>query len=82
MSQNYLSSTDFARAVGVSVPTIQRWDIEGRLIPVKRTISGRRLYSQEQLEAFLAEDYNNPLLKGKLSTGVSNSKAGDKDGSI
>lgn len=81
MSKDYLSSSDFARAVGVSVPTIQRWDIEGRLIPVKRTISGRRLYSHEQLEVFLAEDYDNPILKGKQSNGVSNSKAGGKDGS-
>lgn len=61
----FYSSIDFARAVGVSVTTVHRWDDEGKVVPVKRSISGRRQYSEEQVQAYLNEDYSNPVLKGK-----------------
>jgi predicted site-specific integrase-resolvase len=37
------------RRLGVSVKTLQRWDCEGRLVPIARSAGGRRLYSQSQL---------------------------------
>ncbi|WP_242031205.1 zinc ribbon domain-containing protein, partial [Anabaena sp. FACHB-1237] len=34
---------EFAKKIGVSVKTLQRWDVEGKL-PAKRTLSGHRFY--------------------------------------
>jgi len=50
------SVTQFAKQVGVSVKTLQRWDREGRL-KAKRTLSGRRYYD----EADLARALNLPM---------------------
>jgi putative resolvase len=46
------SVTTFAKQIGVSVKTLQRWDREGKL-PAKRTVSGRRYYSEEDLAVAL-----------------------------
>ena len=46
------SVTIFAKQIGVSVKTLQRWDREGKL-PAKRTVSGRRYYSEEDLAVAL-----------------------------
>jgi putative resolvase len=46
------SVTTFAKHIGVSVKTLQRWDREGKL-PAKRTVSGRRYYSEEDLAVAL-----------------------------
>lgn len=44
--------TEFAKCIGVSVKTLQRWDREGRLKPL-RSPSNRRMYTHEHLaEAF------------------------------
>ena len=42
-----------AKLLGVSVKTLQRWEREGRLIPVARTDSNRRLYTELQLREFI-----------------------------
>ena len=42
----------FARRVGVSVKTIQKWDRLG-ILPAKRTITNRRYYTDEELAAAL-----------------------------
>jgi len=42
------SVAQFAKQVGVSVKTLQRWDREGRL-NAKRTVSGRRYYDETDL---------------------------------
>lgn len=42
-----------AKLLGVSVKTLQRWEREGRLIPVARTDSNRRLYTEDQLREFI-----------------------------
>ena len=39
---------EFAKKIGVSVKTLQRWDVEGRL-PAKRTLSGHRFYTEDDL---------------------------------
>lgn len=61
----YYTSTDFAKAIGVSKSTVIAWDKKGIIVPAKRTITGRRLYSQEQLQAYMHEEYDSPILKEK-----------------
>ena len=46
------SVAQFAKQVGVSVKTLQRWDREGRL-KAKRTLSGRRYYNEADLATAL-----------------------------
>lgn len=46
------SVAQFAKQVGVSVKTLQRWDREGRL-EAKRTLSGRRYYTEADLATAL-----------------------------
>jgi putative resolvase len=57
------SVAQFAKQVGVSVKTLQRWDREGRLI-AKRTVTGRRYYD----EADLAIALNLPQRPGARRT--------------
>jgi predicted site-specific integrase-resolvase len=57
------SVAQFAKQVGVSVKTLQRWDREGRL-KAKRTLSGRRYYN----EADLATALNLPKLPAARRT--------------
>jgi hypothetical protein len=40
-----------SKILGVSIDTLRRWDVSGRLTPIK-TPGGTRLYSQYQLEIF------------------------------
>ncbi|MBK1647301.1 MerR family transcriptional regulator, partial [Rhabdochromatium marinum] len=42
--KNTISTGKAAKLLGVTVKTVQRWEREGRLIPVARTDSNRRLY--------------------------------------
>ena len=42
-----------AKLLGTTVKTLQRWEREGRLVPVARTASNRRRYTEAQLRAFL-----------------------------
>jgi len=42
-----------ARRLGVTVKTMQRWEREGRLIPVARSQSNQRLYTESQLAVFI-----------------------------
>jgi len=60
-----MTTTQFANAIGLSVATLHTYDREGTLVPARKTPKGRRLYSQEQLQAFLDQDYNNPVLTGR-----------------
>ncbi|GHO79131.1 hypothetical protein KSD_69230 [Ktedonobacter sp. SOSP1-85] len=46
------SVAQFAKQIGVSVKTLQRWDREGRLT-AKRTVSGRRYYDEADLATAL-----------------------------
>lgn len=46
------SVAQFAKQVGVSVKTLQRWDREGRL-KANRTVSGRRYYDEADLATAL-----------------------------
>lgn len=48
-----MSTGKAANLLGVSVKTLQRWEREGRLIPVARTDSNRRLYTEAQIREFI-----------------------------
>jgi len=45
---NTYSVSEFSKIVGVSVKTLQRWDREKKLIPL-RSLSNRRVYTEEHL---------------------------------
>jgi excisionase family DNA binding protein len=51
--ENTMSTGKAAKLLGVTVKTLQRWEREGRLIPVARTDSNRRLYTESRLREFL-----------------------------
>lgn len=51
--ENTISTGKAAKLLGVSVKTLQRWEREGRLIPVARTDSNRRLYTESQIREFI-----------------------------
>ncbi|PLS67369.1 MAG: IS607 family transposase [Cyanobacteria bacterium M5B4] len=51
--ESTMSTGKAAKLLGVSVKTLQRWEREGRLMPVARTDSNRRLYTEAQLRKFI-----------------------------
>lgn len=55
--------TEFAKKIGYSVKTLQRWDRENILKPENRTKTNRRLYSEKQLNEFIS---NNSMSKRKI----------------
>ena len=50
----------FAKRIGVSVKTIQKWDRLG-ILPAKRTITNRRYYTDEDLGAALRLERVSPV---------------------
>jgi excisionase family DNA binding protein len=55
-----LTIGEAARVLGVTVKTLQRWDRKGRLVPVSRTCTNRRVYTLAQVRAFqgLPDDFD------------------------
>jgi predicted site-specific integrase-resolvase len=51
--ENTITTGKAAKLLGVTVKTMQRWEREGRLIPIARTDSNRRLYTVSQLREFI-----------------------------
>ena len=51
--ENTVTTEKAAKLLGVLVKTLQRWEREGRLIPVARTDSNRRLYTETQIREFI-----------------------------
>jgi len=60
-----MTSKQFGDIIGVSVTTLSNWEKKGILVPSMTTPTGRRVYTQEQVDAYLAQDFNNPILTGK-----------------
>jgi putative resolvase len=53
----WYSVGQFAKLVGVTDQTIRNWDKSGILKPARRLVSGKRLYSDEELKkAFTIPD--------------------------
>lgn len=57
-------SSDFAKAIGVSMTTLYNWESDGTLIPARKSPKGRRYYTDEQVQAIRGQDFDNPCLKG------------------
>jgi predicted site-specific integrase-resolvase len=51
--ESTISTGKAAKLLGISVKTLQRWAREGRLIPVARTDSNRRLYTETQIRELI-----------------------------
>lgn len=52
MSMNTYKPKDFAKMLGVTVRTLQKWDVAGKL-KAFRTPTNRRFYTQEQLDVYM-----------------------------
>ena len=48
-----MSTGEAALYLGRGVKTLQAWDREGKLKPEGRTLTGRRVYTREQLDVFM-----------------------------
>ncbi len=59
--------SQFAKKVGVTVKTLQRWDREGRLV-ARRTLTNRRYYTDEDLGMVLGLSPTQKALKDDHST--------------
>lgn len=49
---------EFAELLNVSVKTLQRWD-RNKVLIAKRTPTGRRFYTEEQLQEYLKKSDKN-----------------------
>jgi len=63
--ESTISTGKAAKLLGVSVKTLQRWEREGRLIPVARTDSNRRLSPETQIRAVIGLRQANHALVSK-----------------
>ena len=52
----FLTVDEFAKKIGVHPQTLRAWDKNGVLIPHHKTPSGRRLYSEEQVELYFSSN--------------------------
>ena len=64
--ENTISTGKAAKLLGVSVKTLQRWEREGRLIPLGRTDSNRRLYTVSQIQTFIGIRQSNNHMPTRL----------------
>ena len=64
--ENTISTGKAAKMLGVTVKTLQRWEREGRLIPVGRTDSNRRLYTISQIKSFIGIRQSNHQAPSRL----------------
>ena len=53
---DYLSTKDFAKALGVHPETIRRWRRMGKLVPAVVTPGGQAMYARDQIKQFYHED--------------------------
>lgn len=53
--QDLLTSTQFAKAIGVSVVTLKRWHENGVLKAYLVEPTGRKKYSREQIEEYYSK---------------------------
>jgi putative resolvase len=51
--ENTITITQAAQMLGVTVKTMQRWEREGRLVPIARSETNRRRYTTDQIQEFL-----------------------------
>ena len=71
-----MSPKEFANRIGVSVKTLQRWDVSGKLI-AHRTPTNRRFYTEDQYKKVMNIVENDDTRKNVIYARVSS--AGQKD---
>lgn len=71
-----MSPKEFASRIGVSVKTLQRWDVSGKLI-AHRTPTNRRFYTEDQYKKVMNIVENDDTRKNVIYARVSS--AGQKD---
>lgn len=54
-----------AKLLGVTVKTLQRWEREEKLVPIARTKTNRRLYTELQLHTFIGLRQTNGKLPNR-----------------
>ena len=57
----YYTTTQFSQKIGISANTLRTWDKRGILKPAYITEGGRRLYTDEQAQSYLEDNYINKL---------------------
>lgn len=62
--EKFLRIGVFSKMVGISSSSLRDYEKEGIIIPHHKSPKGQRVYTQEQADAVLAGDFNNPVLKG------------------
>lgn len=58
MSQ-YYTSTEFAKQIGVVKNTLLNWEKKGLLLPHHTSPTGRRYYTQEQVDEYFKKSQMN-----------------------
>ena len=51
--EKFFTTSEFAKELGVSKNTVVNWEHKGLLLPHHTTPTGRRFYSQQQLDKYL-----------------------------
>lgn len=51
--KDFITISEAAEILGISVDTLRRWDKNGKLSPTKTSDAGYRLYDRTQIELFL-----------------------------
>ena len=67
IQEKYYKPKEFARKVGVTVKTLQRWDNTG-VLKANRTPTSRRYYTDRQLEQFLPGPPTETASEGEQGT--------------
>jgi predicted site-specific integrase-resolvase len=57
-----------AKLLGISISTLRRWELEGTLLPAKKTAGGTRYYSSEQLSGNQSSDHNLTIAYARVSS--------------
>lgn len=61
-----MSTGRAATLLGVTVKTLQRWEREGRLVPLARSDSNRRLYTESQLRKFIGVEQTRARVPNRI----------------
>lgn len=82
----FLTTPQFAKQVGVSKNTIINWERQGLIVPHHVSPTGRRYYSQAQVDDILkgkcdGVDLSKPVVDGDLKTPREGMPPGDSGGS-
>lgn len=68
--KQYYKPNEFAKLIGVSIKTLQRWDVNGKL-PAFRTPGDRRYYTHEQYLKYVGKELDSSARKTVIYARVS-----------